>query len=255
MRMTSNKPQWIVPRWPAPANVSACVTTRSGGVSQGPYHSLNLGDHVGDDSRNVAQNRALLQEALGLPSAPVWLDQVHGTGVLELPYAGTRPPQADGSFSRSVGAVCAVMTADCLPVLMCDKSGSVVAAVHAGWRGLAAGVIEHAMAAMAVAPDSLMVWLGPAIGPQAFEVGEDVVQAFVAGNEDARLAFQQTSQDRWLADIYQLARMRLLAMGVNDISGGDFCTFNDAERFYSFRRDKLTGRMVSLIWLTQESGV
>jgi YfiH family protein len=248
--MPTSKPQWIVPRWPAPANVSACVTTRNGGVSQGPYQSLNLGDHVGDDPQSVAQNRALLQEALALPSAPVWLEQVHGTGVIELPYAGARPPQADGSFSRAVGAVCTVMTADCLPVLLCDKQGTVVAAAHAGWRGLAAGVIEQTIAAMEAAPDSLLAWLGPAIGPQAFEVGEDVVEAFVADNKDARLAFQQTSQDRWLADIYQLARLRLGTMGVVNISGGEYCTFQDSDRFYSFRRDKLTGRMASLIWLT-----
>jgi YfiH family protein len=248
--MPTSKPQWIVPNWPAPGNVSACVTTRNGGVSQGPYHSLNLGDHVGDDPQSVAQNRALLQEVLALPSAPVWLEQVHGTGIIELPYASSRPPQADGSFSRAVGEVCTVMTADCLPVLLCDKQGTVVAAAHAGWRGLAAGVIEKTIAAMAVAPDSLLAWLGPAIGPQAFEVGEDVVQAFVADNKDARLAFQQTSQDRWLADIYQLARLRLGTMGVGNISGGEFCTFQDSDRFYSFRRDKLTGRMASLIWLT-----
>jgi YfiH family protein len=248
--MPTSKPQWIVPNWSAPSNVLACVTTRNGGVSQGPYHSLNLGDHVGDDPHSVAQNRALLQEELALPSAPVWLEQVHGTGIIELPYAGPRPPQADGSFSRAVGEVCTVMTADCLPVLLCDKQGTVVAAAHAGWRGLAAGVIEKTIAAMAVAPDSLLAWLGPAIGPQAFEVGEDVVQAFVADNKDARLAFQQTSQDRWLADIYQLARLRLGTMGVGNISGGEFCTFQDSDRFYSFRRDKLTGRMASLIWLT-----
>ena len=241
--------QWIVPDWPAPANVRACMTTRSGGVSHGPYQSLNLGDHVLDDAQCVAQNRTLLVEALNLPAAPMWLNQVHGTEIVQLPYNGSIPPHADGSFSREAGQVCAVMTADCLPVLLCDKQGTVVAAAHAGWRGLAAGVIENTVTAMAVAPDTVLAWLGPAIGPETFEVGPEVVTAFVDQHREARQAFRQTSQRHWLADIYALARIRLQSMGITEVSGGGFCTYGEPERFYSFRRDKITGRMAALIWL------
>jgi YfiH family protein len=225
------------------------MTTRFGGVSQGPYQSLNLGDHVDDDAQCVAQNRALLSTLLKLPSTPLWLNQVHGTDIVQLPYTKTDTPPADGSVSRAAGYVCAVMTADCLPVLLCDKQGTVVAAAHAGWRGLAAGVIENTIKAMAVAPDALMAWLGPAIGPSAFEVGPEVVHAFVDQHSEARHAFQQTSDQHWLADIYALARLRLQTSGIDDVSGGGFCTYNDPARFYSFRRDKITGRMAALIWL------
>jgi YfiH family protein len=228
------------------------MTTRIGGVSQGPYQSLNLGDHVGDDAQCVAQNRSLLGVTLGLPSEPTWLSQIHGTDIVELPYTGSQVPQADGSVSREVGPVCVVMTADCLPVLLCDDRGTVVAAAHAGWRGLAAGVIEQAIKTMAVPPESVMAWLGPAIGPEVFEVGEDVVQAFVDQQIESQQAFLQISQDRWLADIYCLARLRLQSMGVGQIGGGGFCTYHEAERFYSYRRDKLTGRMAALIWLTDQ---
>jgi YfiH family protein len=168
---------------------------------------------------------------------------------VQLPYSGVHPPQADGCVSRAAGHVCAVMTADCLPVLLCDKQGSVVAAAHAGWRGLAAGVIEHTVEAMAVAPDALMAWLGPAIGPDAFEVGPEVVSAFVDQHHEARQAFRQTSEQHWLADIYALARLRLHKIGISAVAGGGFCTYSDPERFYSFRRDKITGRMAALIWL------
>ena len=253
--MSTDSFAWITPHWPAPTNVAACMTTRNGGVSQGPYHSLNLGDHVGDQAPWVAQNRALLESRLNLPSAPQWLNQVHGTQIIELPYNGPQPPQADGSVSRDVGPVCAVMTADCLPVLLCDKAGSVVAASHAGWRGLAAGVIERTIETMAVTPESLLAWLGPAIGPEAFEVGEDVVQAFVSQQSDSHQAFRHTSENRWLADIYALARLRLRAIGVANISGGGYCTFHEPKRFYSYRRDKLTGRMAALIWLTGQAQI
>lgn len=242
--------QWIIPEWPAPANVRACMTTRSGGVSQGPYQSLNLGDHVDDEPQNVVQNRALLSTVLNLPEMPVWLNQVHGTNIVQLPYANAVSPQADGSFSRVAGKVCVVMTADCLPVLLCDKQGTIVAAAHAGWRGLAAGVIENTVKAMAVAPDTLLAWLGPAIGPEAFEVGPEVVTAFVDQDSKARHAFRQTSEQHWLADIYALARLRLQSIGITEISGGGLCTYSEAGRFYSFRRDKITGRMAALIWLT-----
>ena len=247
--MQTTKPRLIVPDWPAPTNVAARMTTRIGG---GPYQSLNLGDHVGDKAQCVAQNRSVLMAALELPSEPRWLSQVHGTEIVELPCEGSQPPEADGSVSREVGQVCVVMTADCLPVLLCDDRGTVVAAAHAGWRGLAAGVIEQAIKTMAVPPESVLAWLGPAIGPEVFEVGEDVVQAFVDQQSESQQAFQQISQDRWLADIYYLARLRLQSMGVANVSGGGFCTYHDAERFYSYRRDKLTGRMAALIWLTHQ---
>jgi YfiH family protein len=225
------------------------MTTRAGGVSQGPYQSLNLGDHVADDNLCVVQNRALLSAALHLPAAPIWLNQIHGTNIVQLPYTGADTPHADGCVSRSAGQVCAVMTADCLPILLCDNFGTVVAAAHAGWRGLAAGVIENTVNSMAVAPDELMAWLGPAIGPDAFEVGPEVVETFVEQQSEARHAFRQTSQHHWLADIYKLARLRLQKIGIHQVSGGEFCTYTDSERFYSFRRDKVTGRMAALIWL------
>ena len=225
------------------------MSTRCGGVSEGPYHSLNLGDHVDDDAGDVAQNRTLLFKTLQLPAAPVWLNQVHGTDIVQLPYSGTDTPKADGSFSCVAGQVCAVMTADCLPILLCDNQGTVVAAAHAGWRGLAAGVVENTVNAMAVAPENLMAWLGPAIGPDVFEVGPDLVDAFVEQDSETRHAFRQTSAHHWLADIYQLARYRLQKLGIQQVCGGGFCTYTDKERFYSYRRDKVTGRMAALIWL------
>ena len=244
---------WLIPDWPAPVNVKSAMTTRHGGVSLGPYCSLNLGEHVGDKRHHVLQNRARLTSQLNLPNSPVWLNQVHGTGIVELPLtaisAPNHPPQADGSFSRQPGQICVIMTADCLPVLLCDTQGSVVAAAHAGWRGLAAGVLENTIDAMGVAPQSLLVWLGPAIGPQAFEVGRDVVTAFTEPHPEAVHAFQQVAANHWLADIYALARIRLQHTGVTQISGGGFCTYGESDRFYSYRRDKITGRMAALIWL------
>lgn len=240
---------WITPDWPAPANVRALQTTRAGGVSMGRYAPLNLGDHVGDDPVAVARNRAILRA--DLPAEPVWLKQVHGNVVADADRA-IGIAEADASMARQAGVVCAVMTADCLPLLLCDASGTVVCAVHAGWRGLAGGVIEAAVAAMKVAPASLMVWLGPAIGPQAFEVGEEVRQAFLAHDPAAQKAFASRSsltEQKWLADIYFLARQRLGLLGVTRVYGGGLCTFSDAEQFYSYRRDGATGRLASLIWL------
>ncbi|MCW8972882.1 MAG: peptidoglycan editing factor PgeF [Gammaproteobacteria bacterium] len=237
----------IPPSWPAPANVHAAVTTRQGGVSRAPYDSLNLGDHVGDDPTAVAHNRLLLRESLALPSEPHWLSQVHGNCAID---AADSPSgcEADAVFSRDASEVCAVLTADCLPVLLCDSGGSVVAAVHAGWRGLLDGVIENTVARMA-GWGEILAWLGPAIGPQAFEVGEEVRQAFI--NEDVATAgaFAPSPAGRWLADIYALARRRLQRAGVDAIYGGEYCTFSDPERFYSYRRDGVTGRMASLIWM------
>lgn len=242
---------FIVPQWPAPARVRAIVTTRNGGVSQGRYASLNLATHVGDDPGAVAANRALLRSRL--PAEPVWLEQVHGTNIVMAESSlGERclPPVADGAWTRQPGVVCAVMTADCLPVLFCDDAGSVVAAAHAGWRGLCAGILERTVEAMRVAPARIQAWLGPAIGPGAFEVGAEVRSAFLQHDAGAAAAFVAGKEPgKWLADLYLLAKIRLAGAGVIDVFGGGFCTYTDAQRFYSYRRDGVTGRMASLIWL------
>lgn len=235
----------ILPDWPAPARVHGLMTVRTGGVSQAPWSSFNLGDHVGDDPTHVAANRASLRRQL--PAEPAWLRQVHSARVVE---AGRDPnPEADASYSRETGQVCAVLTADCLPVLFCDRAGSVVAAAHAGWRGLADGVLEATVAAMQVAPREVMAWMGAAIGPQAFEVGDEVRAAFVAQQPEAAAAFVPHAPGKWLADLYALARIRLGHAGVEAVYGGGRCTFNETDVFYSYRRDGVTGRMASLIWL------
>ena len=210
--------------WPAPARVRTLVTTRDGGVSLAPYASLNLGQHVGDDPAAVAENRACTD-------------------------APDVPPDADAGFTRQPGVVCAVMTADCLPVLLTDRSGSVVAAAHAGWRGLCNGIIEATIARMAVPANDILAWLGPAIGPDAFEVGPEVRAAFMAHDPTAASAFAAIPDGKYLADIYLLARQRLNACGVTDVHGGDACTVTERERYFSYRRDGRTGRMASLIWL------
>lgn len=240
----------IIPHWPAPANVRAIQTTRAGGVSMAPYDTLNLGMHVEDNPLNVARNRQLLN--VYAPTEPVWLNQVHGVTVVDA-GAASCVPDADAAFSKSRDAVCAVMTADCLPLLFCNREGTVVAATHAGWRGLCDGVIEATIDAMHVPPDSLMVWLGPAIGPQAFEVGGEVRQEFIMQQSEAMDAFVPAGGDKWLGNMYRLAQLRLGRKGVTEIHGGgvdqDYCTYTDASRFFSFRRDGKTGRMASLIWL------
>ncbi len=234
--------------WPAPARVRTLVTTRDGGVSLAPYASLNLGQHVGDDPAAVAENRARLRACL--PAEPFWLNQVHGIGVQEAcADAPDVPPDADAGFTRQPGVVCAVMTADCLPVLLTDRSGSVVAAAHAGWRGLCNGIIEATIARMAVPASDILAWLGPAIGPDAFEVGPEVRAAFMAHDPTAASAFAAIPDGKYLADIYLLARQRLNACGVTDVHGGDACTVTERERYFSYRRDGRTGRMASLIWL------
>lgn len=241
---------WIVPDWPAPVAVRSLLTTRQGGVSQGMYASLNLGDHVGDDPIAVTTNRARVGNLIG---KPVWLDQVHGIRVVDVArYDSTdSPPQADAAFSREPGVACVVMTADCLPVLFCNESGTVVAAAHAGWRGLLAGVLEETIRAMAVPGNTLIAYLGPAIGPLAFEVGDEVRAAYVAENSAAAAAFKPAAAGKWLADIYLLARQRLTRQGVERIYGGSFCTVSDPERFFSYRRNGQTGRMAAMIWLEQ----
>jgi YfiH family protein len=239
----------IRPDWPAPPMVRAVVTTRAGGVSLPPYDSLNLGDHVGDDPAAVRTNRQRLSEALSLPAAPRWLRQVHGTCSVEA-SACSDQCEADAAHTRTPGIVCAVLTADCLPLLLCDREGRQVAAVHAGWRGLLNGVIEQTLARMAE-PEALLAWMGPAIGPRAFEVGEEVHEAFCAEDSAAEAAFSPSASGRYLADIYALARQRLTRAGVVEVSGGDYCTYSEPERFYSYRRDGQTGRMASLIWIDE----
>jgi YfiH family protein len=239
----------IAPDWPAPANVHAWVTTCQGGVSPPPYASLNLATHVGDDAEAVATNRRLLGDALALPSEPHWLEQVHGCAVADVESDAAAPVCADAAFSQTRGQVCAVLTADCLPVLLCDARGTAVAAVHAGWRGLLDGVIEAAVARFA-APTELMAWLGPAIGPASFEVGEEVRAAFIARDAEAASGFLPgRDAAHWQADLYALARMRLHKVGVQAIYGGGFDTATDS-RFYSHRASGgQTGRFASLIWL------
>ncbi|MCU6498378.1 peptidoglycan editing factor PgeF [Rugamonas sp. A1-17] len=260
----SNLPQWLIPHWPGlPANVGALSTTRRGGVSPAPYDDgmgqggLNLGTHVGDQPHNVAQNRAIVRAML--PGDPAWLSQVHGTAVVDVARIGPQEvPEADASLSATAGKVCVVMTADCLPVLFCDVEGKVVAAAHAGWRGLAAGVLENTVDAMrAAGAGELMAWMGPAIGPYQFEVGPEVRQTFLSDALDdsgvrhveAAFAPMEGKPGKHLADIYGLARYRLHRAGVKQVHGGEFCTVSNSGRFYSFRRDGVTGRQAALIWI------
>lgn len=236
---------WLTPDWPAPAGVRACVTTRAGGASQPPFDSLNLGDHVADDPAAVAVNRQVLVEALDC--RPAWLQQVHSADVVEADCR--QVPTADASWSAVPGTACAVLTADCLPALFCDRAGTRVAAAHAGWRGLAAGVLENTVAALGVEPAELLVWLGPAIGPQSFEVGAEVREAFVAVHAEAQHAFvPSTHAGKFMADLYALARIRLAACGVDAVYGGGLDTFSDP-RFFSYRRAARTGRFASLVWI------
>jgi YfiH family protein len=244
--MMLNETHLIYPDWPAPANVKALQTTRAGGISAAPYDYLNLSSHVGDLELNVAHNRQLLSRFV--PTEPLWLSQVHGLEVVNAATASCQP-QADAAYARTVNAVCVTMTADCLPVLFCDKAGTVVAAAHAGWRGLAEGVLEATINAMQVHPGDLLAWMGPAIGPQAFVVGDEVRDTFLTHDAEADNAFTAQPDGKWLANIYRLARQRLQKRGVELIFGGDLCTFSDVDRFFSFRRDSVTGRMASMIWL------
>ncbi|TVP52246.1 MAG: peptidoglycan editing factor PgeF [Halomonadaceae bacterium] len=247
-RSDNHQFQVLRPDWPAPATVHACSTTRAGGVSIAPYDSWNLGKHVGDEAAAVAENRRRLAATTGLDQHRIgWLKQVHGTRVARLTATPQPIPEADASVTRAPGLACAILTADCLPVLFCDRQGQQVAAAHAGWRSLAGGVLEQTLASFPRA-DQVMAWLGPAIGPGAFEVGEEVRQQFVAHDPAHGAAFV-VQGDRYLADLYQLARWRLTCAGIGAVYGGDYCTFNEPQRFYSYRRDGRTGRMASLIWL------
>jgi len=237
---------WIVPDWPAPGKVRALITTRAGGASRGIYADFNLGERVGDDALAVTKNRETLRGML--PAEPVWLRQAHGTRVVEA-QPGSLGEEADGAVARRPGRVCAVLTADCLPVLLADDGGTVVGIAHAGWRGLAAGVIENVVRAMGVPPKTLIAYLGPGIGAAAYEVGADVFDALVLADSDAARAFLPYGSTKFLADLNLLARQRLMRLGVCSIHGGNLCTYRDAGRFYSYRRDGVTGRMASLIWM------
>ncbi len=249
MTTSLSRDLWLIPDWPAPRHIRAGTSWRRGGISQGPYTSLNLAMHVGDEARAVAENR----RRLGLPSEPVWLNQVHGQTVVNagqvMQQHAAQVIEADAAYTDQAGVICAVLTADCLPVLLCDRHGTRVAAVHAGWRGLVTGIIERSVDALALPGDALFAWLGPAIGPSAYEVGEEVRQSFVAEDPQADIAFRQSRPGHWWMDLYQLARQRLLRRGVINISGGDHCTWQEAENFYSYRRDGITGRMASVIWI------
>lgn len=260
---------FVAAEWAAPRGVRAGVTTRAGGVSAGPRASLNLGAHVGDAPHAVAENRRRVRESLALPSEPLWLEQVHGTDVVvhegradaepsaasaraagsELLRPNAPPPRADAAVAFAPGRVLAIMTADCLPVVVAARDGSRIGAAHAGWRGLAAGVIENTLAALGGAGRDYVAWLGPAIGAAAFEVGDEVRAAFVDADAGAASAFTANARGRWQADLYALARRRLGRLGVSDVAGGGACTYTDAERWYSFRRDRDGGRMATLAWL------
>jgi YfiH family protein len=243
------EPSWLTPDWPAPRGVRALSTLRVGGVSLGKYASLNLGTHVGDEPAAVAANRHALRRAAHLPAEPAWLTQVHGVGIADLDADAAPGSPADGAVARSAGRVCAILTADCLPVLFACDSARVVGAAHAGWRGLAAGVLEATVKALGVTPETLLVWLGPGIGTHHFEVGAEVREAFVSEDPGAGGAFLENVRGRFMADLAALARRRLRRLGVERIYGGTECTHADAKRFFSHRRDGPTGRQATLIWM------
>jgi polyphenol oxidase len=239
----------LTPDWPAPHGVRAAFTLRSGGVSLSPFDSLNVGSHVDDAPDAVAVNRRRIADHLQLPEEPSWLTQVHGVAVADL---NEKAPilRADAAVSRTTGRVCVVQVADCLPVLLAAMNGASVGAAHCGWRGLASGVLEATVARMQVTPGELCAWLGPAIGAAAFEVGEEVRAAFIAHDARAASAFSANLRGRFQCDLFELARQRLTALGVQRITGGGLCTYNDPKRFFSFRRDGRCGRMAALVWLT-----
>jgi polyphenol oxidase len=240
---------WIIPDWPAPPEVRALSTQRTGGASRPPFESFNLGAHVGDSAEAVLENRRRLCALAKLPAEPVWLSQQHGTEVLDLDGPEDVPRAADASCTRHAARVCAILTADCLPVLLASESGAGVAAVHAGWRGLAAGVIEASVGALGLAPPSLLAWLGPGIGRGHFEIGAEVREALLRADPEAEDAFVPNARGRYLADLASLARRRLERLGIARIYGGDACTYASPERYFSYRRDGRTGRQATLIWL------
>jgi len=243
-------PGALVPDWPAPASIRSLVTTRLGGVGTGAYASFNLGLRAGDDPAAVAANRGRLRAHL--PAEPVWLHQVHGASVVEaMRVPAGEEPRADAAWTSEPGVVCAVLVADCMPVLMCSADGQRVGVAHAGWRGLSAGVIERTLEAMELSPDRTLAWLGPAIGPAAFEVGADVLEAFAAPHPEDASAFaaREDRPGKWHADLFELARRRLARLGVTQVHGGGLCTWSDPARFFSYRRDRAPGRMAAVAWI------
>ncbi|MBW4052986.1 MAG: peptidoglycan editing factor PgeF [Proteobacteria bacterium] len=244
-------PDTIIPNWPAPAGIRAAFTLRSGGVSQPPFDTFNIAAHVEDDPRAVAENRALLRARLALPAEPAWLEQVHGRRVADLDALPTldSPGPADAALTRSPGRICAIQVADCMPVLFAAADGSAVGAAHAGWRGLAGGVLQATVGAMNTPPAELLAWLGPAIGQAHFEVGDEVRAAFLDGDPGAAGAFVANPRGRWQCDLYALARRKLAALGVQSVHGGGWCTYAEPGRFFSYRRDGRCGRMAAVIWI------
>lgn len=236
---------WISPDWPAAKNIHAAVTLRSGGLSQNNYQSLNLALHVNDDAESVKKNRQALTTMLNLPSQPIWLEQVHSNRVVKADRL-TTIEKADASYTDQSNIICAILTADCLPILLASTDGIHIAAIHAGWRGLLAGIISNVVESLGTI--NVIAWLGPAIGSACFEVGKEVKTAFVCKSAQFSSAFFRTNDDKFLLDIYQLARIELATLGIHQVYGGDFCTVTDEERFYSYRRDGKTGRMATLIW-------
>jgi polyphenol oxidase len=241
-------PEWVTPEWPAPARIRAFVTSRHGGVSAGEYASLNLGTSGGDDPRNVAANRLIVRDHL--PAMPRWMAQVHGTAVCDLDALGNRDiAAADAAVTRVAGTVGVVLTADCMPLFLCDRAGTRAGVAHAGWRGMAAGVIENTVAALGADPREVLAWMGPTIGPAAFEVGAEVREAFLAAGPEAGAAFEPHGVGKFMADLYALARLRLARAGVREVHGGGFCTYREPQRFFSYRRVPASGRMGAFIWM------
>ena len=238
---------WITADWPAPANINAVTTLRTGGISQGEFSSLNPADHVNDKLQHVLENRQRIKTMLALPSDPVWLQQTHGIQAVCADRV-TGIPEADASYTAQSSVVCTVLTADCLPILLCDLQGTSIAAIHGGWRGLLNGIIESTLCKMP--RGEFMAWLGPAIGAQSFEVGDDVRNAFIDKSEQFGAAFKNHANGKYLADIYQLARILLNNAGIRQIYGGQYCTVRESERFFSYRRDGQTGRMATMVWKT-----
>jgi YfiH family protein len=255
--------EWAIiePEWPAPKGVRSAFTLRTGGVSVSPHDSLNVGAHVGDVAARVEENRRRVRGRLGLPTEPVWLQQVHGVEVADLDVAEARVragcpdagaagfARADAAVTRRPGRVCVIQVADCMPVLFAARDGSAVGAAHAGWRGLAGGVLEETVLHLGVPAPQLIAWLGPTIGQNHFEVGDEVRAAFMSRDPDAASSFEANARGRWQCDLYALAKRRLLALGIRDVFGGGWCTYADAERFFSYRRDGQCGRMAALVWM------
>lgn len=248
MSRENHRLQFLRPDWPAPGRVRAATTTRAAGASLGPYASLNLGDHVGDAPDAVAENRRRVRAGLNLPNEPVWLNQVHGIEVVDAAKVQARTT-ADGAYTGDRGVVCAVLSADCLPIFVCNRAGTEIALLHGGWRGLAGGIIEEGLRRFHAAAAELLVWLGPAIGPRAYEVGEELREIFVAHDAGATEVFRAAAPGKWHMDLYAAARQRLAAAGVRAIYGGEYCTSTQSDIFFSHRRDRVAGRMASLIWL------